>query len=626
MAEAVVPPNKRFCSNCNEQMTREKGFCPKCGRPYSFVPSLKPGDVVAGQYEVVGCMAFGGLGWIYLGKDNVLSRWVVLKGLLNSKDEAAAAAAVAERQFLAAVKHPNIVGVYNFVQRGAEGYTVMEYVGGKTLKEIRKERGPLPVPEAIAYIHRILGAFAYLHRQEPALIYCDFKPDNFMVEDDDVKLIDMGGVRRVDDTGGDIYGTRGYSAPEAGNGPSVVSDLYTVARTLAVLITDFRGLQSAYEFKLPPPEEQPVFAQYESLYRFLLKATRDDPDQRFQTADEMADQLAGVLREIVAQETGVPRPAESLHFGGDAAVGQDGSAPAGPGLVPALKVDATDLAAQFVLANAGIAQDQQVTIYQQAVKRFPASVEAKLRLAKAFMEAKEFAKAEKLLAEIETEDPFEWRAIWARGLSLFIQGKASEAAACFNQIYSELPGELAPKLGLALAAEAAGEREAAIRFYDIVSRTDPSFTTATFGLARCLVACGRRDEAVAAYGRVPSSSSAYVRAQISLARAWLLSTASAACGANELQRASQVMEAIKLEGLERHRLAVEIQEKALELLESRAVASAPSVRILGQPLNRIALRSAIEDALRGMARLVKDRNEKIALVDLANHVRPSTLF
>ena len=101
---------------------------------------------------------------------------------------------MAERQFLAAVKHPNIVGIYNFVQQGAEGFIVMEYVGGKTLKHIRQERGPLPAAEAIAYIHRILPAFAYLHQL--GLVYCDFKPDNVMLEGDDVKLIDLGGVRR----------------------------------------------------------------------------------------------------------------------------------------------------------------------------------------------------------------------------------------------------------------------------------------------------------------------------------------------------------------------------------------------------------------------------------------------
>ncbi len=63
-------------------------------------------------------------------------------------------------------------------------------------------------------MHRILSAFAYLHSL--GLVYCDFKPDNIMVEGGDVKLIDLGGVRRIDDPDGDIYGTVGYSAPEAG--------------------------------------------------------------------------------------------------------------------------------------------------------------------------------------------------------------------------------------------------------------------------------------------------------------------------------------------------------------------------------------------------------------------------
>ncbi len=70
----------------------------------------------------------------------------------------------------------------------------MEYVGGKTLKQIRQERGPLPPAEAIAYVHRILPALGYLHRM--GMVFCDFKPDNVMLEHDDVKLIDLGGVRR----------------------------------------------------------------------------------------------------------------------------------------------------------------------------------------------------------------------------------------------------------------------------------------------------------------------------------------------------------------------------------------------------------------------------------------------
>ena len=81
------------------------------------------------------------------------------------------------------------------------------------------------------------------------MVYCDMKPDNFMLEGDppDVKLIDMGGVRRLDDPGGDIYGTARLHAPEAGEGPTVASDLYTIGRTLAVLLMEFR-FQSVYEF------------------------------------------------------------------------------------------------------------------------------------------------------------------------------------------------------------------------------------------------------------------------------------------------------------------------------------------------------------------------------------------
>ena len=67
---------------------RTEGFCPKCRRPYSFAPKLQPGDLVGGQYGVVGAIAHGGLGWVYLAQDrNVSDRYVVLKGLLNTGDE-----------------------------------------------------------------------------------------------------------------------------------------------------------------------------------------------------------------------------------------------------------------------------------------------------------------------------------------------------------------------------------------------------------------------------------------------------------------------------------------------------------------------------------------------------------
>src|SRR5262245_54212770 len=250
MVDPQVSESKRFCARCDAPVGRSReqrpgrteGYCPQCGAPFSFTPKLTTGDLVAGQYEVAGCLAHGGLGWIYLARDrNVDNRWVVLKGLLDSADESALAAAIVERRFLAEVEHPNIVRIYNFVQHGGDGYIVMEYVGGKSLKDLRRDEAgnpaPLPVAQAIAYMLEALPALSYLHGR--GLLFCDFKPENVIQTEEQVKIIDLGGVRRADDELSDLYGTVGYQAPEVPKtGPSVASDLYTVARTLAVLVFD----------------------------------------------------------------------------------------------------------------------------------------------------------------------------------------------------------------------------------------------------------------------------------------------------------------------------------------------------------------------------------------------------
>ncbi|KOU84729.1 MULTISPECIES: serine/threonine protein kinase [unclassified Streptomyces] len=333
-----VPERKRFCSRSDcgapvgrargDRPGRTEGFCTKCGHPYSFVPKLRAGEVVRGQYEVAGCLAHGGLGWVYLAVDRaVADRWVVLKGLLDTGDHDAMEAAISERRFLAEIEHSNIVRIYNFVEHldqrtgSLDGYIVMEYVGGKSLKEIANERrrpdgrrDPLPVEQACAYGIEALEALGHLHSRN--LLYCDFKVDNAIQQQDQLKLIDMGAVRRMDDEESAIYGTVGYQAPEVAElGPSVASDLYTVARTLAVLTFDFQGYTNVFVDSLPDPEHIEVFRRYESFYRLLVRATDPDPGRRFASAQEMADQLTGVLREVVALQTGRPRPQLSTLFG-----------------------------------------------------------------------------------------------------------------------------------------------------------------------------------------------------------------------------------------------------------------------------------------------------------------------
>ncbi|PJE18641.1 MAG: serine/threonine protein kinase, partial [Mycobacterium sp.] len=217
MKNPVVPESKRFCWNCGRPVGRtalskstdkgtegsKEGWCPYCGSPYSFLPQLNPGDTIAGQYEVKGCIAHGGLGWVYLALDhNVNDRPVVLKGLVHSGDAEAQAIAMAERQFLAEVVHPSIVQIFNFVEHSDKhgdpvGYIVMEYIGGQSLKRGRGEN--LPVAEAIAYILEILPALSYLH--SIGLVYNDLKPENIMLTEEQLKLIDLGAVSRINSFG-----------------------------------------------------------------------------------------------------------------------------------------------------------------------------------------------------------------------------------------------------------------------------------------------------------------------------------------------------------------------------------------------------------------------------------------
>ena len=130
---------------------------------------------------------------------------------------------------------------------------------------------------ALAYAIEVLPALGYLHSR--ACVYCDFKPDNVIQTEEQLKLIDMGGVRRIDDDDSAIYGTVGYQAPEiAAEGPSPSSDLYTVGRALAVLTFDFTGYQSKYA-STACPTRRPCrcSAQQESFLRVLRRATDPDP-------------------------------------------------------------------------------------------------------------------------------------------------------------------------------------------------------------------------------------------------------------------------------------------------------------------------------------------------------------
>ncbi|MBD5787210.1 protein kinase [Cellulosimicrobium terreum] len=634
MAVPEVPERKRYCPACGEKVGRSRdgqpgrtsGFCPHCGNRFDFTPQLSPGDLVGGQYEVVGCLAHGGLGWIYLARDrNVNGRWVVLKGLLNSGDPDAFAAAISERQFLAEVEHPLIVEIYNFAMHDGAGYTVMEYVGGKSLKEILTDRreaagtvDPLPSDQALAFILEILPAFAYLHDHN--LLFCDFKPDNVIQQGDGVKLIDLGGVRRGDDLTSAIFGTVGYQAPEVAEvGPSVASDVYTIGRTLATLVLDFRGNTSTYVASLPPVADTPVFQSYDSFYRLLAKACALDPSDRFATVDEMRHQVVGVLREVVATDRGPGSPA--LHSAAsvlfDAPVSDVAERPLAWDELPTLRVDETDPMASW-LAGVNVADpDARLAALGDAPQD---TVEVRLARARTAIEATRFDVLRDTIAGILADDPWEWRAAWLGGLAELAQGDPLSARASFNAVYGQVPGEIAPKLALATACELSGEPDIAESLYVICARTDANFTApAAFGLMRIREARGDLDGALHALDLVTPTRSSYVESR--MLRAHLL--AASGRGLPALSDAMSSIQAVSIAPRDRALLAVGVLRSALGVVTESG--PSPTTSIAGVPADEPALRDALEAAYRELATLTEERADRITLVDDANDVRRWTL-
>ncbi|MFJ8826385.1 tetratricopeptide repeat protein [Streptomyces sp. NPDC102467] len=698
-----VPERKRFCSRSDcgapvgrargDRPGRTEGFCTKCGHPYSFVPKLGTGDVVHGQYEVVGCLAHGGLGWVYLAIDRAVSdRWVVLKGLLDTGDQDAMAAAISERRFLAEIEHSNIVRIYNFVEHldqrtgSMDGYIVMEYVGGKSLKEIANERrapdgkrDPLPVEQACAFGIEALEALGHLHSRN--LLYCDFKVDNAIQTEDQLKLIDMGAVRRMDDDESAIYGTVGYQSPEVAEvGPSVASDLYTVARTLAVLTFDFQGYTNVFVDSLPDPDTIEVFRRYESFYRLLVRATDPDPARRFASAQEMTEQLTGVLREVVALQTNRPRPALSTLFGPEVKVTdtelfgrfvgevshlgsrvvpvrvrQKAAALAAPpvpalppspsSLVKRLQAPTTALALPVPRVdpgdpNAGFLAGLMASAPAELISALHAaptgSLELRLRELRARLEMGELDAAVRGLTALEADHPDDWRVVWYRGIAALATGDHERAALSFDAIYDAFPGEPAPKLALGVCAEVLGQLDNAAEYYRLVWATDPSYVSAAFGLARVQLAAGDRGGAVRTLESVPESSIHYTAARVASVRARLRGRMTEGVNGdpllNDLTAAAGQVEALDSFGLDavrREQLSTEVLGTALDwVLSGRQGSGQPQgpgrTVVLGNDLDERGLRLGLERSYRTLARLAQRGEERIELVERANRYRPRT--
>jgi serine/threonine-protein kinase PknG len=399
-----------------------------------------------------------------------------------------------------------------------------------------------------------------------------------------------------------------------------------------------------------------LLEEQESFARLLRRATHADPARRFQSAGEMAEQATGVLREVLSRTDGDPRPAFSglfspeLHAtgtnltlvrapdGGAARVSPPPVADVIAGL-PAPLADGTDPAAGYLATLAGLQPEQQAAALLAAVAgdggvppAVAASPETRLALVRALITAGDPDGAAAHLAELAAADPADWRIAWYSGLRELASGRPATARAAFSAVFDELPGELAPKLALGCAAEAAGDVAAARYYYQLVWMIDQSYISAAFGAARACVAAGDRPAAIAAVAAVPETSNHHAAAQIAAVRLLLAGGGAGPGGitAGDLSQADGRLGRLALDDLRRQQLTVEVLHAALDWVATqppdatRGVARSGDGRILGCEPNERALRFGLERGYRALASLTPDPARKVELVDMANAVRPRT--
>ncbi|MFE5121216.1 tetratricopeptide repeat protein [Streptomyces sp. NPDC056669] len=678
------------------QPALSRGYCPRCRHPFDFAPRLSPGNLLGDQYRVIGCVGYGGLGWVYLAEDTQLDNQpVAIKGLINNEDEAALRTAVEERRYLTMLDHPGIVRIINYVtqpdprdESALAGYIVMEFVGGMTLAQIKDHiadavkpyDGPRLYEHILAYGCLVLRAVGYLHGEK--LLYCDLKPSNVMHYEDRVKVIDLGAVWRLGQRdGGPPVITEAFASPEVlARGASALTerhDLFGVGRTLEDLSD-----------KATRQAQRPPGLGAESYRRVLARATAADPDRRFGSAAEMSEQLWGVLREIHSLRLSREQPQPSTLFAPtsallDASLGRipdlerwlDGDPrpllasglPHPDQVPPGLPVPFPD-AADPGAALLGVPTDSGPRRLIEQLHAFPRpSAEIRLRTCRAHLELGEReAAARELVTAVEligSAASYDWRLSWHRALLRLADGAVADARREFDEVYSALPGEYAPKLALGYCAEHLGDHEAAKRFYEAVWQRNRSQGSAAFGLARLRLAAGDRGGAVDILGGVPKVSRHYDAARIAIVRvlSGRLGHPDALPTAEDLAEVRTRLPRLYLDegresGPARDRLTAESLEVTLDWAErqsgagerrggpagharsrrwgrkGRAAAASEAPRsgtespslVYGEWEDESALRAELELTLRRLARQADSPEALGALIDHANAIRPVT--
>jgi eukaryotic-like serine/threonine-protein kinase len=268
------------------------------------------GQVLGGRYDVLDRVGGGGMALVYKGYDQLLHRKVAIKVLRQQyvHDEEFIRRFRREAQAAASLSHANVVSIYDVGQEDEVHFIVMEYIEGSTLNDVIKEKARLQVETAINIASQICDALEHAHQNQ--IIHRDIKPHNILIgKNGRVKVTDFGIARAADSSQitqtGSVVGSVHYFSPEHAKGTltGAKSDLYSLGIVLYQMLTGrlpFFGespisvaLKHLQEDVEEPRKVNPLIPQ--SVENIILKAMRKKPDERYQSAREMQDDLEKCL-------------------------------------------------------------------------------------------------------------------------------------------------------------------------------------------------------------------------------------------------------------------------------------------------------------------------------------------
>ncbi len=293
-----------FCDRCGCENRDKSKFCSKCGYNILVITPdgvLEKGVILDRRYEIKHLVKAGGMGAVYKavdrrfrGKVCAIKEMLILSTEILGKDYFIKRF-TEEARLLHELKHNNLPGVKNYFIEEERYYLVMDYIEGKDLEEVMKQYNNCIVPEhiVIEWTEQILDVLAYLHSQNPPIIYRDLKPANIMLEAETKKiiLIDFGIARKVNPGSSTLktgIGTPGFSPLEVFEGkPVIQSDIFSLGATMHSLLTGVIPRTSvSYSFNSIRKYNPKVSGGLEAL---VMKALEEKVEDRYESAAKMLE-------------------------------------------------------------------------------------------------------------------------------------------------------------------------------------------------------------------------------------------------------------------------------------------------------------------------------------------------